>query len=375
MKHICYLTASLTRKDSLIWERQGRTLATKGFEVSFIVSDEKQNEILDDVNIISTGYMPSSRMKRMLFAKKKLFNTAIDLNADIYQISEPELISLGIKLLKRNKKVIYNMREYYPSLILTKEYIPYLFRKPIAILLEKYMRMNLKKFDAIFSVSPEVVELTKIKLKCRKSYLLTNYPIVNHDFQLTFDEYLNRGNVLCYIGSIYRISRQEVFFKALERIPETKYLIAGKFEDKYQNVLESLPYWSRVEFINGFKKNDMPDILARASISNVLRDFTKTSSPNGSLGIIKIFESMEAAIPIICSDVPLYKDIINRYNCGICVDPNNSNEIENAIRYLVNNKKEAFQMGQNARRAVIEEYNWNSQSVKYLDVINDIILK
>lgn len=374
MKHICYLTASFTRKDSLIWERQGRTMVSAGFEVSYIVTDTKRDEIIEGVKVLSTGYLPSSRLKRMLFTKRNLYKIAFNLEADIYQISEPELIPLGLKLIKLGKKVIFNMREYYPSMVLSKEYIPKIFRKPISILLGKYMRRSLNKFDAIFTVSPEIIQLMQIQLKCMNPYLLTNYPVVNNNFQLSFDDYNQRGNLICYIGSIYRISRQEVFFNALNKT-DVKYLIAGKFEDNYQNELESLTYWSRVEFINGFNKEDMPDIFARASISNVLRDFAVTCSPNGSLGVIKIFESMEAALPIICSDVKLYRDIIDRYHCGICVDPNNSDEIESAIKYLVNNRREAYQMGQNGRRAVINEFNWNSQVGKYLEVINNIIEK
>ena len=82
---------------------------------------------------------------------------------------------------------------------------------------------------------------------------------------------------------------------------------------------------------------------------------------------------MEAALPIICSDVPLYREIMNEYKCGILVDPTNSDEIANAIKYLIEHKKEAYKMGQEGRRAVIEKYSWNALSKEYISIVNNIL--
>ena len=65
-------------------------------------------------------------------------------------------------------------------------------------------------------------------------------------------------------------------------------------------------------------------------------------------------------------------EIVEKYNCGICVDPHNSQQIKEAIQYLVENKEMAYQMGQNGRRAVLEEYNWESQAKLYIEVLTNI---
>ena len=66
------------------------------------------------------------------------------------------------------------------------------------------------------------------------------------------------------------------------------------------------------------------------------------------------------------------REIVEKYNCGICVDPHNSQQIKEAIQYLVENKEMAYQMGQNGRRAVLEEYNWESQAKLYIEVLTNI---
>jgi glycosyltransferase involved in cell wall biosynthesis len=355
-----------------MFERQGRSLIDEGYRVSYIVCDLLPNEINCGVEIISTGYVAKTRLDRFINTKKILYNIAKKTNADIYQISDPELISLGIKLKRRGKKVVFNMRENYPAILKNKYYLPKIVRKPFSFFFEIYMKRLLRKYDAIFLVTSDLVQLSLNRWKIKKSYLLTNFPIVNTNYFLTFDDYNQRENVLCYIGTVYEVSRQENVFMALEHLHDAHYLIAGIIDEGLTKSITSLPYWKNVEFINGFKKSELPDIFGKAIISNVLRDFKDSGTPNGSLGVIKMFESMEAALPIICSDVPLNREIIEKWNCGICVNPNNVNEIEVAIRYLIENKKKAYQMGQNGRQAIIEEYNWKSQAKSYIEVLNKI---
>lgn len=370
---ICFLGSALPRRDSRIFWRQGRSLALAGYDVTFIVCDDKQDDIVDGVKRVASGFITTNRIKRILFSKRYLYRKAVEINADVYQISEPELISIGLKLKRLNKKVIFDLREDYQRMILNKDYIPSIFRKLVSSKLEKYMDKSMINFDLVFVVTPHLLEYVQKFWKCREVHLVTNYPIVDKEYKLSFKEYNSRGNILCYVGSVYRISRQEIVFEALEKIPEIKYVIAGRIHQaSYKSELAALTYWIHITFIDGIERDELKKLYRRVSIGNALRDFSLTGSPQGSLGVIKLFEYMEAALPIICSDVELWKKIVDKYKCGIYVNPNNSNEIRGAIKYLIENKEKAYQMGQNGRRAVLEKYNWTTQERVYFDNINKI---
>ena len=71
-----------------------------------------------------------------------------------------------------------------------------------------------------------------------------------------------------------------------------------------------------------------------------------------------MFEYMAAQLPVIASNFPLWKNIIEENNVGICVDPDSTKEIEDAILILLNNKKLAKEMGERGRKLVEEKYNW-----------------
>lgn len=377
MRKFCFFTSFHRNNDEvLIFYRQGKTLIENGFDVSYIVSDNIKNEIIENINVKSTGFKPSGYIKRILLAPFYMLPKLLKENADIYQTSSVDFIFICLILKLLNKKVIFNLREEHPYTIKTNPKIPGFIKNHSIWVLEKLMNFTFKHLDIVFTVTDDILYYLKNKWKLNNTYVLTNFPPINRNYELTYEDYSSRENIILYFGTVYEISRQEVFFKALESVEKThdvKYCIAGKFpSEKYYNYIKTQPYWTKVKFINGFNKNDLQLFFQESIICNVLKDFSETSCPNGSLGVIKIFESMEAGLPIICSDVPIYRMIIEEYNCGILVNPNDEKQIANAIRFLIDNKKEAYNMGKNGRKAVIEKYSWEIQSELYLNQINKL---
>lgn len=58
---------------------------------------------------------------------------------------------------------------------------------------------------------------------------------------------------------------------------------------------------------------------------------------------------------------------------GICVDPLKPEEIAKAIEYLIEHSDEARRMGENGRKAVLEKYNWENESKKFLKLYEEMI--
>lgn len=366
--HFCFVSGLYERNDVLMVHRQGKSLVEAGFKVTYVVCDDKPNEIINGVQIISTGYKPTGRLNRFLNTKRAIKQVLEKIDADIYQVSDPELIDLIVYFRRNNKKAVFNLREYYPDMLLNKSYIPFILRRIVSGVYASLMTMYLKKYNAVFTVTDWILTALCNRHKIKNAYLLTNFPVINKEFYLSKDEYMKREDTVCYIGSIYVQSRQEIILDALAYMPSVKYLLAGRFDNGI-NYVKSHPYWPNVEFINGFPRSEMENIMSRATISNTIRDF---QGRDGSYGVIKIFESMEQGLPLLLSDVPIYRQMVEKYKCGICVDPLDSNAIAKAIKYLVENKEEAYEMGQRGREAVMREYNWQKQAEKYIGVISNL---
>lgn len=371
---VCHLTSVHSRYDTRIFRKICISLAHSEYDVYLVVADGKGDEIKNNIKIVDIG-LEQGRLKRILFMSKRILKKAIELDCELYHFHDPELFPIALKLRKLGKKIIFDSHEYLPGQILDKEYLPKILRKFISFLVSKYYDINIKKIDAVFSVSPHIVE--KLGVNSDNAFLLTNYPIVEEKpAEISLDEYILRGNKLCYAGTVYRSSLQENIIEAIYGQNEIKYVIVGTFNNHYKADISDILSSSNVQVVDKVSRATLMKIYQEATIGIAIFDY----SPNlgykiGSLGVSKIFEYMYSALPIICTDFELWKEIVDKYKCGIYVNPHNINEIRNAINYLIENKQEAYQMGQNGRRAVLEEYNWNAQEKIYIDIIKQVISK
>ena len=87
----------------------------------------------------------------------------------------------------------------------------------------------------------------------------------------------------------------------------------------------------------------------------------------------KLFEYMAQGIPLVTSNFDLWKAIIEKVDCGICIDPSDPNAITEAIQVLLSDKAKAKQMGENGRDAVLNTFNWESEKKKLIKVYNELV--
>lgn len=81
---------------------------------------------------------------------------------------------------------------------------------------------------------------------------------------------------------------------------------------------------------------------------------------------VKMFEYMAAGLPVIASDFPFWKTIVEETGCGICVNPQDVAAVRKACLYLLNNPDKGQEMGRLGREAVVNKYSWTSEEKKLL---------
>ena len=76
-----------------------------------------------------------------------------------------------------------------------------------------------------------------------------------------------------------------------------------------------------------------------------------------------MFEYMAVGLPVIASDFPLLRSIIEEYDCGLLVDPQDPDAISKAIQYLYDNPIRAKEMGHNGEMAFLSSLNFDSEAI------------
>jgi glycosyltransferase involved in cell wall biosynthesis len=85
-----------------------------------------------------------------------------------------------------------------------------------------------------------------------------------------------------------------------------------------------------------------------------------------------MFEYMARGLPVVCSNFPLWTDIVAGARCGITVDPRSAPAIANVIRSLNEDPELARRLGENGRRAIAERYNWEAELTKLEDLYRQV---
>jgi glycosyltransferase involved in cell wall biosynthesis len=357
---ICHLTSVHYRYDTRIFLKECKTLSDAGFDTNLIVADGKGNEVIDRIKIYDVG-KPINRKERMFKTTKKVFEKALEINAEIYHFHDPELIPIGIKLKKLGKKVIYDVHEDVPRDILSKSYLNKFSKLLLSKIIENYENYAAKKFDYIITATPYI--RNRFKKLNPNTIDINNFPLLNEFYSTDLKN--NKENAVCYIGSITKIRGIIELIKSLEYVDTTLYL-AGEFEseDLKKEVMQLIG-WKKVKYYGYARREKVKEILTSVNAGIV----TFLPEPNHINAMPnKLFEYMSASLPVIASNFPLWKEIVEKNNCGICVDPTKPEEIAKAVEYLMAHPDEAREMGKNGRKAVLEKYNWEKESEKLLEV-------
>lgn len=362
---VCHVTSGYLRNDARILLRQCLSLKSAGHDVTIVTNDGEPNEILEGIPIVSC--LPWPRWKVLLAAKRQFMAEVVRVNADVYQLHSPELLPLWRPLKHRGKAVVYDAHEDLPRHLWEKEWLPWVFRRPMGLAAEYYLRGALRRIDDV--VSPHSHVVAHLQRTIGKGTLVANFPIVQPLASVTEVEFMARPASICYTGTVYSYSNQEATLDALSALPGVRYRVAGYVEEQHRKSLELRPGAAQAEYLGRLGRADLRALYGSSIAGLAIYDYKHNLGWKlGSYGTNKVFEYMEAGLPLICTDYDLWRDIVDRYECGVCVRPGSADEIRAAIDYVVSDRSRAYRMGQNGRRAVLEEFNWTSEERKYLAV-------
>jgi glycosyltransferase involved in cell wall biosynthesis len=363
---VVHLTSVHPRYDTRIFIKMCKSLALSTYNVSLVVADGKGDEVKDGVSIFDVGATTGGRLSRMTKTTFRVFEKAKELDGDIYHVHDSELIPAGLKLKKLGKKVIFDAHEDLPKQILSKPYLNKISKIILSKIFKWYEYWSLPKFDYLIAATPFIRDkLLKIN---PNTVNINNFPLLN---ELKISSWTHKENEVAYIGGISEIRGIKEVILALSFTQNVRLNLAGSFSERiFEEKIKKYENWSKVNRLGFLNRQQVSEVLTKSRVGIV----TLHPVTNYITGLpVKMFEYMSAGLPVIASNFSLWREIIERNQCGICVDPLNPNAIGDAIQYLIDNRQKAEQMGKNGRKAVEQKYNWTMEEKKLLKIYKDLL--
>ena len=116
-------------------------------------------------------------------------------------------------------------------------------------------------------------------------------------------------------------------------------------------------------------RREVADVMSRSDVGIVVLH----SSPAYMEALpVKLFEYMAARIPLVASDFPIWREIVEGAECGYLVEPEEVDQLADAISRILGNQERAEEMGRRGRVAVEELYSWESEEKRLLSFVAEI---
>ncbi|MBF0673462.1 MAG: glycosyltransferase [Salinibacterium sp.] len=351
--HVVHVSSVHPWTDNRIHYRECVSLAGLGYRVSLVAVESRITGGPSPVDVTVLPRRP--RLQRMLLGSIAAVRAAIRTGASVFHLHDPELVWAIPVLRAMGKRVIYDAHEDLPEQVVSKEYV-----HPLA---RPLMRATAHLVVRVARLSNHVVTATETIAKRFPSgrvSVVHNYPPLREE-EGSAGSVASRPLSVAYIGGISEIRGAEQMIDALgnEAFPVGWRLeLAGPMGESLAERLQRSPGWERTDYLGHVTPDEARDLLLRARVGLVL--FRDTQAHRDALPT-KMFEYFAAGIPVIASDFPLWRSIIDRLECGLLVDESSPSSIAAAIAKYAHDPELLERHAANARRAAVEVLNWSQE--------------
>ncbi len=301
---------------------------------------------------------------------------------DVIHVHDLPLVEVALRAQKRyGVKVVADYHENRPEIM---KYYPYLklFPAKYLVSLKKwhaYQRRVSPLVDALILVTPEAKTYycNEFDLNPDRVYVVPNYAhiptfsaiqlksevidrISNKFYVVYFGDSGIRRGTLDIIHVAYELKEyNDIYFTIIGSSSE-QHILEKAVKDLHLKNIDLtgyMPFPEASSFIYGAKVGICP------FHRNEHHDTTYAN---------KMFQYMYYGLPLIVSDCPSQRVIVEKEACGVVFEAGNCASLKQVILRLYNNPEERVSMGKRGHQVVMESYNWEKSGTQIAALYNQL---
>lgn len=173
--------------------------------------------------------------------------------------------------------------------------------------------------------------------------------------------------IILYQGGMQRDRGIENMIKVIPLVKTGKFVFLGngKLKGELISLVEEMGLQERVYFLEAVPNDELLEYTSSATIG--LQLLINTCFNHYSACSNKLNEYMMAGIPVVASDLPEIRRVVDEFQTGILVDPENLKEIANAINLLLDDK-DFYQQCKNNTILAAKKNNWESERLELIRI-------
>ena len=369
---VCHLTPIQAALDERAFSRESVSALPYGLHPT-IVGPHSMTGSLEGVEFVSAPPVRNRALR--ILSGFRLLRWALPRRADIWHVHNPEMLpaALLLKWLFR-KKVVYDSREDFPAMMLTKTYLSPRWRKFMSRFVAAAEQFAARQLDGVVTADPGSLR-PLARSGNSKKLVLYNFPNLDvfapKPVEKTFD--------LVYRGGLSERAGTFVLLRAVRYLLDSGFsprvLLFGYVDNEAsQRALNEVIAELRIEnLITLAGRIPYSEMAATLSSARILVCPLQTIPKFMNNIPVKVFEAWACGVPVIASDLPPIRPFIRNRPYGLLFKPDDVVELATKIRGLLESPALLEQYGTQAREAVLSRYNNSGEARKLVSFYNRVL--
>lgn len=166
--------------------------------------------------------------------------------------------------------------------------------------------------------------------------------------------------IIVYQGGVQQGRGLERLARVALDVPDAYFVFigGGRLDASLRSIVAELRLEERVRFIPTVALAELPSYTASADIG--VQPIENTCLNHYTTDSNKLFEYVQAGLPIVASDLPEIRRVVRKHDLGLLVPPGNSAALSAALRELLADKGKREHYATQARKASAA-LSWESQ--------------
>jgi len=369
---ICVINSVFPPFESRLFHREITALVQAGHQVTLIGPHNRSEDLVEGVRIL--GFAPLYPILLRPANWLQIVKRLVHVQADAYHFHDAELLPMGLMLTWLTRKpVVYDCFEHYPLAILTDERIPRWGRPAFSQVFGLLERKSVEQLAAVIVLAVYAEDDHRFD-RARRRVVVRNLPR-----RAMFEELPEapRKRQLIHIGDISESRRGVsilIDMLALMHNRDASLLLVGKTDSpqtrrRLDELIEAHQLADRVRFVSPVPYQTVKSYLAESAVGLIpLKAVQRWQFDVPQ----KAFEYMACRLPFVMSETGATRRFAEETGVGIVVEPQSAQAFAEAVDFLLDNPAQANRMAERGRRAFLEEYNWEKESRKLIELYDGL---
>lgn len=300
-------------------------------------------------------------LSRFLDMNLRVAKVARSLRADIYTSNDLDTLLAGVIACGSRRRLIYDSHEMWVDMWSP---IPHYIRAVLynfekALIRKAHMVMSVNEFIARELARRYDIQIPHVVLNCAE----------RPDKPLDVRHNASGKKVALYQGRYASGRGLENLVLSSQHLEHDVVLLLRGFGELEPRLRELARDRSNCRFADPVPMEEMTVKAAEAHIGII--PYLPTNLGYSLASPNKLFEYMQAGIPVAVSDLPFLKKIVLEEDIGLTFDPYDPKDIASAINRITRDK-ELMRLKRNVQRAA-KKYDWSSEEQKLLEVYETVM--